>query len=110
LEIIIDITEAFIEVKLVGRLDSNTSQKLEKELIELINSSSKNILINLDELNYISSSGLRVFLLAAKSLDRKGMRLKLCGMKNYIKEVFDIAGFSSIFDIYETKDKIVSAV
>jgi hypothetical protein len=31
-------------------------------------------------------------------------------MKNYIKEVFDIAGFSSIFDIYETKEKIVSAV
>jgi anti-sigma B factor antagonist len=110
LEIIIDKTEIITEIKLIGRLDSNTSQKLETEMIELINSSSKNILINLDELNYISSSGLRVFLLAAKSLDTKGMRLKLCGMKNYIKEVFDIAGFSSIFDIYETKEKIVSAV
>ncbi|MBZ0181409.1 MAG: STAS domain-containing protein [Melioribacteraceae bacterium] len=110
MEIIIDKTETLTEIKLAGRLDSNTSQKLETELIDLINSSSENILVNLDELNYISSSGLRVFLLAAKSLDTKGMRLKLCGMKNYIKEVFDIAGFSSIFDIYESKQKVNSEV
>ncbi len=98
----------FTELKLLGRLDSNTSQILEKDLLKLIQDGNKNLLINFEELNYISSSGLRVFLAGAKLLNADGKKLKLCCMKDYIKEVFEIAGFSIIFEIYNTKEEAIS--
>lgn len=98
----------YTELKLIGRLDSNTSLNLEKELTGIIEQGETNILINFEELNYISSSGLRVFLVAAKLLDAKGEKLKFCCMKDFIKEVFDIAGFSAIFEIYEKREEVIT--
>lgn len=94
------------ELKIIGRLDSNTSLNLEKELIGIIEKGETNILVNFEELNYISSSGLRVFLVGAKMLDKENKKLKICCMKDYIKEVFDISGFTAIFDIYQTREEI----
>ncbi len=97
----------YTELKLDGRLDTNSSLILEKELMGIIEQGNKNILINLEELNYINSSGLRVFLAAAKLLDSMGEKLNICCVKDYIKEVFEIAGFSSIFHIQKTADEII---
>lgn len=99
-----------IEIKLIGRLDSNTSLTLEKELTAIINEGEQNIIVNFEELNYISSSGLRVFLVAAKSLGTRGNKLKFCNMKDFIKEVFDIAGFTAIFDIYKTNEDALKEI
>lgn len=95
----------YTEFKLNGRLDSNTSSMLEKELTGIIEQGNKYIIINLEELNYINSSGLRVFLAAAKLLDTMGEKLKICCVKDYIKEVFEIAGFLSIFDIQNSMEE-----
>lgn len=97
----------YTELKIIGRLDSNTSLSLEKELTGIIENGEKNILINFEELNYISSSGLRVFLVAAKMLDKENKKLNFCCMKDFIKEVFDISGFTSIFDIYKTREEVI---
>lgn len=106
MEIKIDKAGIHTELKIIGRLDSNTSLSLEKELIEIIEKGETNILVNFEELNYISSSGLRVFLVGAKRLDKENKKLKICCMKDYIKEVFDISGFTAIFDIYQTREEI----
>lgn len=88
----------FLEVKIEGRIDANTSPELEKIITNLIESGDENIVINFADVNYISSSGLRVFLVAAKMLDPKGIKLKFTNMQDYIQEVFDIAGFTVIFE------------
>lgn len=108
MEIEIGKEDKYTVVKLIGRLDSNTSISLEKELTNIIEQGEEDLIIDFTELNYISSSGLRVFLLAAKLLEPKGKKLNFCCMKDFIKEVFDIAGFSAFFDIYKTKEEIVS--
>lgn len=93
----------YFEIKLNGRLDSNTSLRLEKDIVSIIENGEENILVNFKDLQYISSSGLRVFLVAAKMLEEKGKKINLCNMRDYVREVFDIAGFSAIFNIYDTK-------
>ncbi len=107
MEITTDKIGNFVELRLSGRLDTNTSQQLEKELIDIINKGEDNIIVNFSDLNYISSSGLRVFLVAAKMLDAKGKKLNFCEMRDFIREVFDIAGFSIIFNIADKKEDLL---
>jgi anti-anti-sigma factor len=53
--------------------------------------------------------GLRVFLLAAKRLQARGGKISLCGLQDYIQQVFDLAGFSSILSIYASRDEALRA-
>ena len=94
----------YTELIIHGRLDTNTSPELQTVITGIIEKGAENILINFAALDYISSSGLRVFLIAAKMLDAKGKKLNFCEMKDFIREVFDIAGFSILFNIYNTRD------
>lgn len=97
----------FTEIKLNGRLDTNTSQDLESIMTDILSKGDENILVNFEELIYISSSGLRVFLVSAKKLGVKGKKLNFCNMSDYIKEVFDIAGFNIIFNFFHSRQEIV---
>ena len=56
-------------------------------------------------LDYISSTGLRVLLVAAKRLKAVEGKIVLSSLKPHILEVFEIAGFKSIFPIYATADQ-----
>ena len=87
-------------VGLKGRLDANTSPALEERLVSLIDSGEKRFLVDFNELDYISSAGLRVLLMGAKRLKNLSGRIVLASLKDHIKEVFDIAGFSSVLTIY----------
>ena len=86
-------------VKLLGRLDSNTSPEFEERLFGVIEDGERSVVVDFEELDYISSAGLRVLLKAAKELKRSQGKIVLCSMKDYIKEVFEIAGFVSLFPI-----------
>ena len=86
-------------VRLLGRLDSNTSPEFEERLFGVIEDGERSVVVDFEELDYISSAGLRVLLKAAKELKRSEGKIVLCSMKDYIKEVFEIAGFVSLFPI-----------
>jgi len=96
--------------KLSGRLDSNTSQGFEKKIFDSISNGSRNMIIEFKDLDYISSAGLRVILKATKALKREDGRIMLCDMQDYVKEVFEIAGFDSILPIVPTMDDAVKAL
>jgi anti-sigma B factor antagonist len=83
-----------------GRLDAHTSKEFETRLIAPIDQGAKQIIVDFAEMDYISSAGLRVLLLAARKLSDGDGKIALCGLKPAIKTVFDIAGFSNIFPIY----------
>lgn len=91
-------------MQIAGKLDSNTSSEFEKEILALINSGETKFLIDGSKLDYISSAGLRVLLFSAKKLKASGGKIVLSALKDHIKEVFDIAGFSAIFPIFETPE------
>lgn len=101
-------TGKFYVLNVSGRLDASTSSSFEEKLTSIIDSGEKNILINFKELDYISSMGLRVLLQAAKKVKVSQGSISLCEMKDNILEVFDIAGFTQVFQIYKTYNDAVA--
>lgn len=85
--------------KLDGRLDSNTSPDFEQKIFKAIESGSTQMIVDFDDLDYISSAGLRVILKATKHLKRSEGAIILCSMQDYVKEVFEIAGFDTFLSI-----------
>lgn len=97
-------------LELVGKLDSNTAKGFEERLMGLIDKGNSRLVLDFGRLDYISSAGLRVLLMAAKRLKAASGRMALCGMSEHIREVFEISGFSSIFAIHGTQQESVAAV
>jgi anti-sigma B factor antagonist len=91
--------------KLAGRLDSKTSPEFEKKIFDAIEKGSKDMVVDFENLDYISSAGLRVILKATKDLKRSEGSFILCSMKDYVKEVFEISGFDSFLPIVTTMDE-----
>ncbi|HET8720940.1 MAG TPA: STAS domain-containing protein, partial [Nitrospira sp.] len=92
-------------VGLTGRLDSATSDSFGQRLHQLIDRGERRLVIDGETLDYISSTGLRVLLVAAKRLKTVDGRIVLSSLKPHILEVFEIAGFKSIFPIYGKTDE-----
>lgn len=101
--------EDILILRLRGRLDASTSSKFEEKLLTSIDGGEKKFIIDFSQLDYISSSGLRVLLMAAKRLRGSGGEIVLSSLKDQIKEIFDIAGFSSIFPIFYSQEEAISA-
>jgi anti-anti-sigma factor len=78
---------------------------LEKEVIQLFEGGEKHLIFNCDGMNYISSSGLRVFLVAQKKAIAMNGKLFLCNMQPAIKDIFRISGFSNLFRIVATQEE-----
>jgi anti-sigma B factor antagonist len=95
-------------LEIFGRIDTMTAGGFEAEIMEVLEKES-DLILDCHGLEYISSSGLRVFLLAQKKTKATGGSLKLCNLQPFIKEVFDISGFSSIFAIYQDLDEAMQA-
>ncbi len=96
-------------VSVHGRVDTMTAGDFENKIMEVLDGGVKKLLLDCSELTYISSSGLRVFLVAQKKMMTTGGSLKLCCLKPEIKEIFDISGFSSIFSIFTDTEKAISS-
>lgn len=107
------ITEAkkdgVVVLGLDGRVDASNAGGLEQKILALIDAGETRLVIDCAQLQYMSSAGLRVLLVAAKRLSSTG-KLAIAALNTQIREVFDIAGFSSILDIYRTQDEAVDAV
>jgi anti-anti-sigma factor len=93
-----------LAVALAGRLDAATSKTLEDRLLSLIESGEVRFVMDLASLEYISSVGLRVLMLAAKRLRSANGAIVVCALQPTVQQVFEIAGFTTIFRIYATRD------
>ena len=82
---------------LEGRLDTNTSPELEKELREALPGASA-LELDFEKLDYISSAGLRVLLSAQKAMNRQG-EMKVTHVNETIMEIFEVTGFTDILTI-----------
>lgn len=86
-------------ITISGRLDTNSSPEFEKVIEPVISGSVSNLALDCNALQYISSSGLRLFLMLQKNISQKKGALVLRGLSPEIKEIFNITGFSAIFTI-----------
>ncbi|MDE5742920.1 MAG: STAS domain-containing protein, partial [Bacteroidales bacterium] len=88
-----------ISVQLLGDLDTAAAQETEKAFQPLMAEKGKKISLDCSGLNYISSSGLRLFLSLLKSCKPNGNTLTIENLNDNIRKVFTMTGFSSLFDI-----------
>ena len=86
-----------LTVKLAGRLDTTTSPELESELGKSLDGI-KELEFDFSDLEYLSSAGLRVLLNAQKTMNQQG-EMKLTGVSDTIKEIFEVTGFSDILTV-----------
>ena len=98
-----------IVVSASGRLDSNTAAALEAVLPARVLANAVTIL-SLADVPYVSSAGLRVLLIGAKTAKANGHKLMLTGLSPSVREVFDISGFSSIFAIEPDVDTALAVL
>ena len=93
----------------VGRIDGSTASPFQEALLKLIEEGTGPLVVDFEKIEYISSAGLRVLLLAAKQLQAGGRKIVLCAMRDHIAEVFKISGFSEILAIHATRQDAVNA-
>jgi len=99
-----------ILISIQGRVDAVTAPTLEEKLTEFAEGESNNLIVNLSELEYISSAGLRVILVTAKKMKARQGDILLVGLTGSVKEVFEISGFGSIFRIFDTEESALEQV
>lgn len=93
----------------VGRLDSASSPEFEAQVLETLQSGTLRVVLDMSALEYVSSAGLRVILLAGKRLKAGGGRLALAGLRDNVREVFEMSGFLTLFPVLLTVDAALVA-
>ncbi len=91
-----------------GRLDAFGAQQLETWTREALHDDDKELVVDMAGTGYLSSGGLRVFNSLKKEMKRRSGRFALAAVGDYPKKVLDMAGFSSVFDMYPTTELAVA--
>jgi len=92
--------------ELSGRLDAVSTQQAIEGVYQAIAEGDRQILLDLEHVSFISSSGMRALLLVRKELlAHEGGELRLCSLQPHVREVFELTGFTRVFHIHHTRDE-----
>jgi anti-anti-sigma factor len=99
-----------IVLALHGRIDAPSAEAVKHKLLAAVGSLAVRLVVDLTDVDYISSIGLRGLLEARrKAADLQGKFL-LCGMADHVREVFDLSGLSRVVSIYPSRDAALAAL
>lgn len=98
MEIVKNIDGDILNVKLSGRLDAVTAPQFDKAMIESLDSVKK-VTIDLQELEYVASAGLRSLMMVQKKIDQKDGEMVIRNVQPQVMEVLDMTGFDEILTI-----------
>ena len=85
-------------MRLEGRLDTSASAQAEQDMQVLYDCAGHDIILDCSELEYISSSGLRIFLAVLKNANKNGSKVTITGLNADLRQVFDEIGFTNLFN------------
>jgi anti-sigma B factor antagonist len=91
-----------------GRIDTVSAPELEHVIHHILEDGKRKILLDFSAVSYISSSGLRVLLAAAKRLRDPGDRYGLCCLSADVHKIIRLAGFTSIFSIFSSEGEALA--
>jgi anti-sigma B factor antagonist len=103
-------TDKAIVLYVDGDLTTASSPEAEAEIKEILEGAATNVIINVEMVNFIASTGLRIILALGKRLDGEGQKLLVCSMNATTKSVFQMSGFSKLFPIFETEEKALESL
>jgi anti-anti-sigma factor len=96
-----------IIVTLPRRFDFDSAPLVENELKPVLGKHPEQVLFDFSKTEYISSVGVRVLLGASRTVKEKGGKIALSSLCHQVLYILEIAGFTKIFTIYETRDKAI---
>jgi anti-sigma B factor antagonist len=96
-------------VDITGQLDAFTIPDVKAEFKKLTDARNYNLIVNLENVNYVNSTAIGAIVAVAQQVRRRKGDLKLYGMKDDIRKVFDLVGASKILEIFKTEQEAVSS-
>ena len=96
-------------LRVVGRVDSSVSKLLEQKVTDVI-AVDGFIVVDVAEMSYVSSAGLRPFITLAKLAKAKNQTVSLCGVRDEIAEIFEISGLLDLFAVHDTVEAAIAAL
>lgn len=97
-------------LELEGEVDVYTAPLLRQEIMDQVDKGTKYILVHLEKVEYLDSTGLGILIGGVKRLKEQGGALKLVGPSPRISRIFDITGLNRIFDVYATQADALATV
>ncbi len=105
-----EVVDGKLIVYLEGRLDVSVANEVEEGLMDLIdNGGHRKVLLNMKDVEYMSSSGFRACISTLRKLSAKEGALKISNIKPAVKRIFDVIELTSLFDIYESEEAALNA-
>ncbi len=110
MEIIQSLVDDIPVLSVSGKIDAVTSKDLESALVELINRDKKFLIVDMEKVEFLSSSGLRVLMASLNKLKHKNGDLKLAALQPFVKDVFVLTGASRFFSIYSDQGEAIKSL
>jgi len=101
-------TASGVIVKVVGRMDAESAPAFEDACKNWVDRGVCQVIVDMSELAYVSSMGLRSFITIGKMAQEKGGKLRLCRLSGLVKQVFEITRLNSIFPIHDSVESALA--
>jgi anti-sigma B factor antagonist len=95
-------------VEVRGRIDSSTASDFDQTVMDLIEQGKKNLVLDLSEVEFLSSAGLRTMVSARKAV-QPGGAIRLAGPSQRVKDTLEIAGLDVLFETYPDRESAVGS-
>ncbi|MGD8402581.1 MAG: STAS domain-containing protein [Anaerolineales bacterium] len=109
LSIVTDSTQNVAVMKVKGRVDSNTASELDNALENLLNSNKDKIVLDLENVDYLSSAGLRALVKALKDAQKSGGDLRLAAVSEPIDVILRTVGMLQMFKMFPNNEEAVAS-
>ncbi|MBB3697121.1 anti-sigma factor antagonist [Flammeovirga yaeyamensis] len=103
-----EVIQEYNVINVEGFIDASNSSELEESIRNLIEKGSDKIILNLEKVTYMSSSGLRVFLMGSKELQAIEGQFRVCNANEVVMEILTISGFNMIVDIRDSLEEALA--
>jgi anti-anti-sigma factor len=110
MELVEEIHGRVVVVTARGRLDGSTSQAFGARLEKLAATPEPRLVIDFSGIDFVSSAGLRVVLMALKRVKAANGMLALCAVQDPVREILDITGFTGMLDVHPGRAEAVAAL
>lgn len=93
-----------------GRLDPNSWREMNEAMTKLVDGGAKQVVVDLENVDYMASAGFRELFLLGKKLGREGGKMAVCSLRGEVKRVFELAGFATAYPIFPSRAEAVAGL
>ncbi len=102
--------EGILIAKIVGRVDAGNAEAFQNQLESGIDAGDNALILDCEQLSFISSAGLRVGLIIAKKFNKPDKKFGMCSLSDPVREVVAISGFSQLISVYDSRREAINAI